>query len=82
MVVSGSQPSSPQLCLGEGRVPWFSLGDSKRQGGLARCSKWGCKELDTTEQLKNDNNMQDGQGAEGPGPISARTARLLIISFS
>ena len=82
MVVSGSQPSSPRLCLGEGRVSWFSLGDSKRQGGLACCSKWGCKELDTTEQLKNVNNMQDGQGAEGPGPISARTVRLLIISFS
>ena len=23
-----------------------------RQGGLACCSPWGCKELDTTEQVK------------------------------
>ena len=29
-----------------------TLGDSERQGSLA-CSSWGCKELDTTEQLNN-----------------------------
>ena len=28
-----------------------TLGDSEGQGSLACCSPWGCKELDTTEQL-------------------------------
>ena len=28
-------------------------GDSEGQGSLAYCSPWGCKELDTTEQLNN-----------------------------
>ena len=30
-------------------------GDSKRQENLACCSTWGCKELDMTEQLNNNN---------------------------
>ena len=29
---------------------------SDRQGSLACCSPWGHKELDTTEQLTNDNS--------------------------
>ena len=29
-------------------------GDSKRQGSLACCSPWGCKELDMTEQWNNN----------------------------
>ena len=29
----------------------MSPGDSDGQGGLACCSSWGHKELDTTEQL-------------------------------
>ena len=29
-------------------------GDSEGQGSLACCSPWGCKELDTTEQLINN----------------------------
>ena len=29
----------------------WTLGDGDGQGGLACCSSWGCKELDTTEQL-------------------------------
>ena len=28
-------------------------GDSVGQGSLPCCSPWGCKELDTTEQLNN-----------------------------
>ena len=28
-------------------------GDSEGQGSLTCCSPWGCKESDTTEQLKN-----------------------------
>ena len=32
-----------------------TLGDSKGQGSLVYCSPWGCKESDTTEQLKNNN---------------------------
>ena len=31
-----------------------TLGDSKGQGSLACCSPWGCKKLDTTQQLKNN----------------------------
>ena len=34
-----------------------SLGDSEGQGNLACCSPWGCKELDTTEQLNNNNSI-------------------------
>ena len=33
-----------------------TLGDGDRQGGLVCCSPWGHKELDTTEQLNNNNN--------------------------
>ena len=29
-------------------------GDDDGQGSLACCSPWGCKELDTTEQLNNN----------------------------
>ena len=33
-------------------------GDSEGQGILVCCSPWGCKELDTTEQLNN--NLRTG----------------------
>ena len=29
----------------------WTLGVGDRQGGLTCCGSWGCKELDTTEQL-------------------------------
>ena len=32
-----------------------TLGDSEGQGSLVCYSPWGCKELDTTEQLSNNN---------------------------
>ena len=32
-----------------------TLGDREGQGSLAWCSPWGHKELDTTEQLNNNN---------------------------
>ena len=32
-------------------------GGVEGQGGLVFCSPWGCKELDTTEQLNSNNNM-------------------------
>ena len=35
-----------------------TLGVGDRQGSLACCSSWGCKELNTSKQLNNDNNMQ------------------------
>ena len=45
---------------------WFNghdfeqtLGNGKRQGSLARCSPWGCKESDMTEQL-NRTDFQNG----------------------
>ena len=31
-----------------------TLGDGEGQGSLVSCSPWGCKELDTTEQLNNN----------------------------
>ena len=31
-----------------------AAGDSEGQRSLACCSPWGCKELDTTEQLNNN----------------------------
>ena len=33
-----------------------ALGDGEGQESLACCSPWGCKELDTTEKLNNNNN--------------------------
>ena len=43
-----------------------TLGDSEGQGGLACCSPWGCKDLDTTEQLNNNSNLPGRVlGAEG-----------------
>ena len=33
----------------------WTLGDSEGQGSLACCIPWSCKELDTTEQLNNNN---------------------------
>ena len=38
-------------CL-DGRESEWTLGVGDRQGGLACCDSWGCKESDTTEQLK------------------------------
>ena len=36
----------------------YKLGeDSEGQGSLACCSPWGCKELDTTEQLNDINHF-------------------------
>ena len=31
------------------------LGDGEGQGSLACCTLWGCKELDTTKRLNNNN---------------------------
>ena len=65
-----------QICLqcgGPGFDPWVRKIPWRReptlvslpeefhgQGSLTRCSPWGCKELDTTERLKNSS-----LGAEG-----------------
>ena len=35
-------------------------GDGEGQGSLMCCGPWGCKESDTTEQLKNSNKSTDG----------------------
>ena len=32
-------------------------GDGEGQGSLACCTPWGCKELNMTEQLKNNNRL-------------------------
>ena len=39
-------------CL-KGHEPELALRDDDRQGSLACCSPWGCKESDTTERLDN-----------------------------
>ena len=39
-----------------------TLGDTEGQGSLACCSPWGCKELDATEQLNDNNNSHSGLG--------------------
>ena len=36
-------------------------GDGEGQGSLVCCSPWGHKELDITEQLKNNNNHRKGE---------------------
>ena len=37
-----------------GRESEQTLGDSEGHGSLVCCSPWGCKESDTTVQLKNN----------------------------
>ena len=39
-------------------------GDGEGQGSLACCSPWGHKELDTTEQLNNNNNKIHRVGSQ------------------
>ena len=34
-----------------------TLGDGEGKGSLVWCSSWGCKELDMTEQLNNNNTL-------------------------
>ena len=34
-------------------------GDGERQGNLACCIPWGCKESDTMERLNNNNKIRD-----------------------
>ena len=34
-------------------------GDCEVQGSLACCNPWGCKDSDTTEQLKNNNHLKN-----------------------
>ena len=41
-----------------------TLGDSEGQGGLACCSPWGQKEMDTTEWLNNNTDVGQGGGEE------------------
>ena len=38
-------------------------GDGERQGSQACCSPRSCKELDTTEQLKNNSKIKKGTAA-------------------
>ena len=38
-----------------------TLGDGEGQGGVACCSPWNCKELDTTEQLSIHTHLETGK---------------------
>ena len=42
-----------------------TLGDGEGQGGLVCCSSWGCKEIDTTEQLKNNSPIDEQEKKKG-----------------
>ena len=44
-----------------------ALGVGDGQGNLACCSPWGCKELDTTFQLNNNNEGQNVKLARSRG---------------
>ena len=46
-----------------------------RQGGLECCSPWGCKELETTEQLNNTN------GAKPNSPRGSFLNQMTRASF-
>ena len=50
-----------------------TMGDSERQGSQGHCTAWGCKELNTTSQLKNNKNQPS------PGSRNSHTHRLLDI---
>ena len=41
-----------------------TLGDSEGRGGLACCSPWGHKELDTIRRLNNNSNNSNNQYSE------------------
>ena len=36
-------------------------GDNEGQGGLTCCNPWGCKELDMTYHLNNNNSLSNTQ---------------------
>ena len=57
-------------------------GDSEGQGSLECFSPWGCKELDTTEQLNNSNHHRKvGHCCQNdPIHIVKRTQNTVIIS--
>ena len=40
------------------------LGNGEGQGNLACCGPWGHKELDTTEQLNNNNKILSGNSID------------------
>ena len=46
-----------------------ALGDVKGQGSLACCGPWGHKELDMTEQLKNNHKFIGRTDVEAETPI-------------
>ena len=52
-------------------------GDGKRQGSLACCSPWGCKELDTTEQRSTNKCLVNGYR----GIRDTISMTVLIIHF-
>ena len=46
-----------------------TLGDSEGQGSLICCRPWGHKELDTAEQLNNNNTYQKGKDKRSASPF-------------
>ena len=54
----------------------LEVGDG--QGSLACCSPWGCKELDTTEPLDNNNTVGAGSALR---TTYTNTSFLLLLCF-
>ena len=73
MFLGGTSGKEATCQLGDmGLIPWLGRSPGGRHGnslqyfclkiprrGLACCSPWGHKELDTTEWLKNNNNINE-----------------------
>ena len=60
-----------------------ALGDAEGHGSLARCSPWGLKESDTTEQLNNNNRcLMKLSSPELPGRVYDSSLSKTFLSLS
>ena len=61
-----------------------AAGDGEGQGSLARCSPWGCKESDTTEQPNNKKKESWGPILALPltGCVTQLSLNLITASIS
>ena len=53
-----------------------TLGDSVGQGSLACCDPCGHKQLDTTNQLNNNNNLSAPQKTDALSPVDVEFLKL------
>ena len=59
----------------------MSLGVGDGQGGLACCNSWGCKELDTTEQMNWTELKEDQQRWLSADGLKAQESHLNLGKF-